>query len=216
MYQVEMHSVKPIAPYKQIHCRFVPPNKLAPHPPLLVGRPLHSTSTLQSRLTTAACNHLHRRFESTDNLISFSGSDSTGQCDSCKRSDGDPNYSATCGCICPPGGGTCSWKWHGVVQFNVKSWKNSTRKGVDTNLLCTHAPRFPSPRHVHLHRHRVPCNKPPADNVSSRARRRSRLRVRLGTATAGAAAATQATATHAAITITATPVQGQGRRSHCS
>ena len=64
---------------------------------------------------------IHCRFQGSDELLSFSGNDTVHPgCDSCVRSSG---YSATCGCVCPPGGGSapggnCTWTFYGQLQFN--------------------------------------------------------------------------------------------------
>jgi hypothetical protein len=79
---------------------------------------------------------IHCRYESTDALQSFGGSDPSAptQCDACVRVSG---YSANCGCICPPGP-DCTWDYFGTAQFDPQG------KG-DKSCTCNGKPGPPIP-----------------------------------------------------------------------
>uniref|UniRef100_A0A7S2IAR2 VWFA domain-containing protein n=1 Tax=Haptolina brevifila TaxID=156173 RepID=A0A7S2IAR2_9EUKA len=81
---------------------------------------------------------IHCRFQGSDMLKTFNGSDATGQCDHCVRSS---NYSATCGCTCPPGNSNCSWTFYGSFQFDAKT--NGT--GNVKSCTCNGKPGPPIP-----------------------------------------------------------------------
>ena len=79
---------------------------------------------------------IHCRFQGNDKLVSFTGSDSTGQCDHCVRSSG---FSATCGCTCPGvAGGNCTWTFYGQFQFDPAG--NATK-----SCTCNGRPGPPIP-----------------------------------------------------------------------
>jgi len=81
---------------------------------------------------------IHCRFQGSDRLVAFKGSDKTGQCDHCVRSSG---YSATCGCTCPPGGGNCTWTFYGTFMFDP-----ATQSGASTkSCTCNGRPGPPIP-----------------------------------------------------------------------
>ena len=77
---------------------------------------------------------IHCRFQGSDTLKTFNGSDATGQCDHCVRSSG---YSATCCCVCPAGTSNCSWTFYGTFQFDP------TTNGTGTTKSCTCNVRAP-------------------------------------------------------------------------
>jgi len=95
---------------------------------------MHNTHPIQPY------KEIHCRFESTDKVLSFTGTDASGQCDACVKSSDE---SATCGCICPAGKASCAYKFTGTVAFDMHSFKNSTHSA---SCFCNGVPTPPKPQ----------------------------------------------------------------------